>query len=150
MKKLIVLSLLCLLTLPVASAKAEQAASIEFDGAWTRETAPNPKVGAAYGVLKNSSDTDVVIKSLKSDVAGKVELHEMAMDKDVMVMRKLEKPVIPAGGELVLEPAGKHIMMMGMKQQLKADTTINIQVEFEDGSSMISEVKVNPIGWTKD
>lgn len=156
MKKIVVLGVASVLALSAVfvSYKVAQTqdtqGSVQAESFWARETAPNAKVAAAYGTFKNATDKDMVITSMTSDVAEKVELHDMVMDNDVMTMRRIETPVIPANGELVLEPKAKHIMLMGMKQDLKPEASFSILLGFEDGSSLVSDVKVNPIGWKKD
>ena len=55
-----------------------------------------------------------------SDVAGKVELHEMAVTDGVMKMRELENGIdIPAGETVSLKPGGLHIMFMGLNQSFE-------------------------------
>ena len=67
-----------------------------------------------------------------ADFAGKVEIHEMVMDGDVMKMREIEGGVeIPAGGEVVLKPGGLHVMFMQLDQQLEEGAKLPATLTFE-------------------
>ena len=55
------------------------------------------------------------------DVAGRVEIHEMAMDNGVMKMRPLDKGLDIAPGKTVkLAPGGYHLMLMDLKTPVQA------------------------------
>jgi VCBS repeat-containing protein len=79
-------------------------------------------------------------------VAGVVEIHEMAMDGNAMKMRALPKAGLdlPAGKAVALKPGGYHVMLMGLKQQLKAGDTVplTLVVEGKDGKKETLELKV--------
>ena len=57
--------------------------------------------GAVYfkGIQNKGKEADQLL-SAKSQVADKVEIHEMTMSGDVMKMRPLSSIEIPAGGEV--------------------------------------------------
>jgi hypothetical protein len=65
-------------------------------------------------------------------VAGVTELHEMAMEKDVMKMRQIPGLDLAAGKATELKPGGYHVMLMDLKQQIKAGDTVPITLVFED------------------
>ena len=52
----------------------------------------------------------------RSPVAGVVEIHEMAMDGDVMKMRQIPGLDLAAGRTMDLKPGGYHVMLMSLKQ----------------------------------
>ena len=88
---------------------------------------------AAFGVITNTGDHDVVITGARSDAAGMVELHEVVDE----VMRPVEGGfVVPAGESLTLEPGGLHIMFMDIPASIMAGDEITITLELEDGSEL--------------
>jgi copper(I)-binding protein len=81
--------------------------------------------------------------SAPSPVAGVVEIHEMAMDGNVMKMRAVPGLDLPAGKAVELKPGGYHVMLMDLKQQLKDGETVPVTlvVEGKDGKRETLEVK---------
>ncbi len=58
---------------------------------WTRATPPKAKAGGGFvEIVNNGTDADRLV-AVSSDVAAKVEIHEMAVTDGVMKMRKMEK-----------------------------------------------------------
>jgi copper(I)-binding protein len=76
-------------------------------------------------------------------MAEVVEIHEMAMDNNVMRMRAIPALELPAGKAVELKPGGFHVMLMGLKQQVKEGDTVsvNLVVEGQDGKRETVEVK---------
>ena len=50
--------------------------------------------------------------------------------------------LIPAGGVAQLRPGGLHVMLIGLTQDLEADTTIALTLTFDDGTVMELDVPV--------
>ena len=69
-----------------------------------------------------------------ADAAEVVELHTHSMKDGMMQMRRVEKIDIPAGAETKLQPGGLHVMMIGLKQELKPEQEVTLTLVFEDGS----------------
>ena len=111
-----------------------------------RATPPNAPVSAGYMVIRNSgADADRLVGG-SADFAGKVEIHEMAMDGGVMKMRPVEGGLeIPAGGEVVLKPGGYHVMFMQLGEQLKEGETVKGKLVFEKAGEVEVEFPVRKI-----
>ena len=69
--------------------------------------------------------------SASSPAAGWVEIHEMAMDGDVMKMRAVSGLDLPAGKAVALKPGGFHIMLFDLKRALKAGDTVPLTLVIE-------------------
>jgi copper(I)-binding protein len=80
--------------------------------------------------IANSGDADKLVKAM-SDVAGTVELHTVEMENNVMKMRPVEFIEIPAKGSAELKPGGFHVMLIGLKKELKPGETFNLTLMFE-------------------
>ena len=74
--------------------------------------------------------------SASADVATTVELHQTIKQDGKMVMRPLPRVDIPAGGRLEMKPGSYHIMLLGLKQDLKPGETVNVGLSFEKAGQM--------------
>jgi len=101
--------------------------------------------GATFMVIQNAGAEDDVLLSGKTDVAQVVEIHEMADDNGVMVMRPLADGLtIPAGSEEVLEPGGYHVMLIGLTEDLTNGMTYELTLNFEKAGEVTLLVTVRP------
>lgn len=114
---------------------------------WTRATPPKAKAGGGFVEIVNTgSDTDRLI-AVSSDVAGKTEIHEMAVTDGVMKMRELENGIeIPAGETVTLKPGGLHIMFMGLKQSFEQGSKVPVVLTFEKAGDVSVELDVAKMG----
>lgn len=99
---------------------------------------------SVFGVFANESAQDAVIVSAFSDAAETVELHETVLDESgSTVMRPVsEDLIVPAGGELVFEPGGHHLMLMGLVQPLKPGDVVSVALVLSDGSEFVFDTMV--------
>lgn len=102
------------------------------DNAWARPTIAGAPTGAAYLVLTNHTDKEVVLKEAAAPVAASTMIHENIMENGVMKMRMAEGGLkIPAGKSVAMQPGGYHIMFMGMKQVLKKGQRFPLTLKFD-------------------
>jgi copper(I)-binding protein len=64
------------------------------------------------------------------------------MEGEVIRMRPVESIDVDAGSRTVLEPGGKHIMLMGLKQPLVAGEHFPLTLEFEQGGEVTVQFEV--------
>lgn len=120
---------------------AASAAGIKIENAWARATAPGQKVGGAFVTL--TADADAALVDAASPLATEVELHSMAMDKGVMVMRRMERIDLPKGKAVTLEPGGLHIMLFGLKAPLKVGEPLPLVLTVRDAKGKTQQIKVS-------
>ena len=120
--RLILLLLLSLIALPVR-------AQVEVGGAWVRPTVEGQLGTGAFMTLRSREPLRLVGAS--SAVAGVVEIHEMALQNNVMRMRAIEALPLPAGQPVELKPGGYHVMLMDLKRTLRAGEQVAIELQFE-------------------
>jgi copper(I)-binding protein len=108
--------------------------------AWVRGTVANQKTSGMYAQIVSAGGGKLV--SAASPLAGVVEIHEMAMDGNVMKMRAVPAVELPAGKVVELKPGGHHVMLMELKQELKAGDSVPVTlvVEGADGKRETVEV----------
>ncbi|MBN1008358.1 copper chaperone PCu(A)C [Amphritea pacifica] len=135
MKKLI--TLVAALTLS-ASAFAE----VKVDHPYARAVPPGQPNSAAFMTLTNNSDTEVSLVSASSSVAKVAELHTHTQENGVMKMRRIPEITLQANEQVELKPGGLHVMLIGLKQNLAKDQTIDLTLNFSDGSSEKLDIKV--------
>ena len=134
--------------LSIASIAAVFGADVEIDGAYARASIPNAPNSAAFFVIKNNSDKDIAITSANSDIAEKNELHTHIKENKMMKMMKIEKLVVPAKSSLELKSGGDHVMLIGLKKELKAGDEISLELSFSDGDKKKIKVPVKDLAST--
>ena len=124
-----------------------KAGDLVISQAWSRQTPSGAKVAGAYLTIENKGATADRLISGSGDVAGKVEVHEMAMEGGVMKMRPLDKGlVIEPGKTLKLAPGGYHLMLMDLKSQLKQGDKVPMTLEFEKAGKVNVSLDVQGVG----
>lgn len=112
---------------------------VEVRDAWARPASQGGN-GAVYFVI-HSSEADELI-GVSSDVADAVEMHESKMNGDVMEMHQLKSILLHAGEQVTFEPGGLHIMLIGLKQDLKVGDEFEITLHFENDQDLTVNVPV--------
>ena len=116
--------------------------------AWVRGTVAQQKASGAFMHITSAQGGKLL--SVSSPVAGVAEIHEMAMQGDTMRMRAVPALELPAGKAVELKPGGYHLMLMDLKNQLKAGETVplTLVVEGKDGKreTVAVQAVVKPLG----
>ena len=108
---------------------------------WIRGTVPQQKATGMFASITSAKGGRLV--SASSPVAGVVEIHEMAMEGNLMKMRALPSGLdLPAGKAVALKPGGYHVMLMDLKQQLKPGDTVPVTLVFEAADKTRETVEV--------
>jgi periplasmic copper chaperone A len=109
--------------------------------AWVRGTVAQQKASGAFMHITSAKGGKLL--EVSSPVAGVVEIHEMAMQGDMMRMRAVPALELPAGKAVELKPGGFHVMLMDLKQQLKPGDSVplTLVVEGKDGKRETLQVK---------
>lgn len=129
--------------LALTATMAPAFAQVTVADPWVRATVPQQKATGMFASVTAAKGGKVVAAS--SPVADVVEIHEMAMDNNVMRMRSIPALELPAGKAVELKPGGFHVMLMGLKQQVKEGDTVPVTlvVEGQDGKRESVEVKAS-------
>ena len=131
----------------LAIADEIKAGDLVITQAWSRATPKGAKAGAGYLTLENKGSTSDRLIGGSADVAGKVEIHEMAMSKGVMKMRPLETGLVIEPGKTVkLAPGGYHVMLMDLKSPLKQGDKLPVTLEFEKAGKVMVSFDVGGVG----
>lgn len=114
--------------------------TVAIDDAWVRATVPTQQATGAF--MRLTSPANAKLVGAKSPAAKVVEVHEMAMQNDVMKMRQIPAIDLPAGTPVELKPGGYHIMLMGLTRPLNAGEKVPVTLIFEDAAKKQSDATV--------
>ena len=105
---------------------------VQVEEAWVRGTVAQQKATGAF--MRLTAQQNARLVAAESPVAGVVEIHEMAMDNNVMKMRAVPGLDLAAGRPVELKPGGYHVMLMDLKQPVKAGDRVPLTLVFEDAA----------------
>lgn len=111
---------------------------IEITHPWSRATPEGAKVAGGFLIISNNGSSPDRLVSVTGEIAGKAEVHEMAVDASgVMKMRPLADGLeIPAGGEVELKPGSFHIMFMKLEKGAKEGEKFKGTLTFEKAGTV--------------
>jgi periplasmic copper chaperone A len=128
-------------------AQEVKAGDLVITQVWSRATPAGAKVAGGYLTIENKGATPDRLVSGSGDFAGKVEIHEMAMNNGVMTMRPLDKGLaIEPGKTVKLAPGGYHLMLMDLKNPLKQGEKVPLTLEFEKAGKVALSLDVQGVG----
>ena len=121
---------------------AQSKGDLEVEHAWARATPPGAAVGGGYLTIRNRGAAADRLVGVSSPASARVEIHEMAMEKDVMRMREVKGVNVPAKKSVELKPGGFHLMLIELKSPLKAGDKVPVTLRFEKAGEVKTELAV--------
>ena len=118
---------------------------ISVEDAWARPVPAAGGNGAVFFRLVNAGNEADQLIGGESPVAGAVEVHRTTMDEGVMQMEHIPGLEVPAKREVLLEPGGYHMMLIGVNTSHAPGDTLPITLRFEKSSEIQMEVQVREI-----
>ena len=97
---------------------------------------------AAYFVIVNDGDEADTLIGVASGVASSTEMHETRVENDVAQMVPVSRVEVPAHGSIEFKPGGYHVMLVGLKQDLKVGDTLKLTLQFEKSGEIALDVPV--------
>ncbi|OYU40826.1 MAG: copper-binding protein [Pseudorhodobacter sp. PARRP1] len=118
---------------------------VHIENPYARTNGGIGKTGAVFLEIMNHADTDDRLIGVASDVADKVEMHtHKAGENGVMSMSAVPEGFeIPALQSRFLKRGGDHIMLMGLRQDLKDGDIIHLTLTFEHSGEVMVDVPVD-------
>lgn len=115
---------------------AQNKSTITIKDPWIRINAKGAN-SALFFVAENNSDKPDTLVSAKFDGAEVVELHETyKKSDDMMGMRAVKFVAIPAKGSVSFKPRDLHIMLIGLKDDLKLNDKHEITLKFKNAGDV--------------
>ena len=132
-----------------ASTQQVKAGDLILDHAWARATPAGAKVGGGYLTIENKGATPDKPIGGSSRAAGKVEVHETAMNNGVATMRPVKGGLsIPPGQSVTLAPGGYHLMMTELTGPLKKGDKVPGTLTFKKAGDIKVTFDVQDVGAT--
>lgn len=122
-----------------------QASDVMIHDAYARAMPPSAVNSAIFTTLMNHSDETRTLISATTPAAGKVELHDVIMEGEVMKMRQVESIQIPAQGSTELKPGSLHIMLFDLASRLEEGQNITLTLNYANGDAQTVEVPVKKV-----
>lgn len=122
-------------------ARADQ--SIDVSDAWIRHL-PGDRPMAGYFVLSNNGDKDRRLSGAASEAFARIHMHQSIEKDGTTSMRPVSSVPIPAGGEVVFEPGGYHLMLMQRREDLDVGDRVAVTLKLDDGSEKSTEFTIKP------
>jgi len=118
----------------------------EIDSAWIRKPPMAMPMMAGFAEIRNPCAEPVRIVAARSPAFGAVELHETTRVDGVSRMRHVEALDVPARGTVVLAPGGLHLMLMQPKDEAVEGSTLEVELELDDGRRLAAGFQVRAPG----
>jgi copper(I)-binding protein len=96
---------------------------------WIRATVPQQTASGAFMQLRSADKARLV--AVTSPVAASVQIHKMEMAGQMMKMREVDAIDLPAGETVNLASGGYHVMLLGLKRQLKEGDIVPLSLIVE-------------------
>lgn len=120
---------------------------LKVEKAWTRVTPPGAKVAGGFVTVTNTGDSEDLLIGGAFDLAGRVEVHEMAVTDGVMRMKQLEGGLkIAPGATVELKPGSYHLMFLDLKASPELGKPVNGVLKFEKAGDVAVSFAVAPLG----
>jgi copper(I)-binding protein len=141
-----VMAILAAAVSPILPANAADP-TIVVTQAWSRATPAGSKVAGGYLTIENKGPAADKLLSASTDAAGKVEIHQMAVNDGVMTMRPVESglPIEP-GHVVKFAPGGLHLMIVGLSAPLTQGDKVPIVLKFEKAGEITVSFDVQAMG----
>lgn len=122
-----------------------QERSIHLLDPWIRPGAAGGN-SALYVRLHNAGSIPDTLLEATAEVAARVELHQTVSGPGNMRrMEPVSYVVLPARGEFRLEPGGWHVMLLGLKRDLRAGDTVKVELRFARAGRIQLQAPVRPL-----
>ncbi|MBZ9963112.1 copper chaperone PCu(A)C [Mesorhizobium sp. BR1-1-2] len=136
-----------LLGLGIAVAASNQ---IVVEKAWARATPMLAVTGGGYLTVTNQGPEEDRLLGVTSPLAEKIQFHAMAIDNGVAKMIQLSAIELHPGVPVVFKPGGIHMMLLGLKRQLKEGETVPLTLMFEKAGAIELDARILGIAATGD
>jgi copper(I)-binding protein len=145
-KSLLMALMICFGVVAQAQAQVSIGKLISIEHPWARATPSGARTGAAYLMIVNHGSTVDRLMQASTPLAEQVQFHQEIDDNGVMQMRELPTVNIDPGASVTFKPSAMHIMIIGLKQQLKEGQTLPLTLQFEKAGKIDLQVPIAKVG----
>ncbi|MCW9024650.1 MAG: copper chaperone PCu(A)C [Gammaproteobacteria bacterium] len=134
----LLLKLSVILSLFITSNALHATELLHIKKAYSPEAPPVVKILAGYMELHNPTSKDIVITGVSSPDFEHVEIHSMVMRDGMMHMDRQDTLVVPAKGQVNLEPGDLHVMFINKLKSFKDGDHIPLTIQMGKQSQSLS------------
>jgi len=131
-----------ILILLAGTSLANAHSGLQVSEPWVREAPPTSRVLAAYLTLVNTGDNTVTVTAISSPDFKNAEIHRTVIEAGVARMLPVKQLEVPAGGQLMLEPGGHHLMLFDPLRTLTAGETVTLIIHMNNGKQLSATAPV--------
>lgn len=125
-----------------ATSLAGADSGLQVSEPWVREAPPTSRVLAAYLTLVNTGDNTMTVTAISSPDFKNAEIHRTVIEAGVARMLPVKQLEVPAGGQLMLEPGGHHLMLFDPLRTLTAGETVTLIIHMNNGKQLSATAPV--------
>ncbi len=116
---------------------------IKVEDPWIREPPAGADTAALYMKIINKGDVSEYLVSVETNISEKNKIHRTHVTSDgISHMEAISKLEIPPSRELVLKPGGIHVMLLGLKKEIKSGDEAEVILTFENLGDILVKVPV--------
>jgi len=112
-----------------------RAADVHLSGATVRLPAVAGRPAAGYLTVK-AGDVPLTLVGADTPLAERIEFHGSSMSGGVMRMNKLPTLRVLAGKSGSFSPGGSHLMIFGLRRDVKPGATVPITLRVRGGQTI--------------
>lgn len=131
----------------VAGAAAHACDGLTARDGWVATPPPGAQSHAGYLTLLNDGAASQTLTGLTAPGYAAAMLHESVMEGGLMKMRHLSALEIPPGGQVVLAPHGRHLMLMGPQGVVSEGDSVAVALACADGGVVQVELSVRRVAF---
>lgn len=136
----------CLLSQPLRAGDVVSG-HLVISQAWSRATPNGAKVAGGYLTIENRGTAPDRLLSGSTELAKRLEIHEMAVNDGVMTMRPVvDGLIIAPGSNVKFAPGGYHLMFVGLNAPLRQGEQVPVTLTFERAGAIKVVFDVQAVG----
>jgi copper(I)-binding protein len=113
--------------------------------AWARAAATGADTAVYFTIINGKVAADTLL-SAATDAAQSAGIHQTTTDASGMTgMQMTPSVAIPGGGTVEFAPGGYHVMLTGLKAEIKAGDRVTVTLTFQNAGvvTVSAEVRAN-------
>tara|TARA_B100000029_G_scaffold507861_1_gene593466 strand:+ start:1083 stop:1844 length:762 start_codon:yes stop_codon:yes gene_type:complete len=109
---------------------------------YSRALPPISRNGAVYMVIINDGQSGDQLIGATTPIARNTEIHTHTMENGMAKMRMVNAVDLPPHTEVIFEPSGHHIMLVGLLDSLRVGEKFPLILHFRDSGNVAVVVKI--------
>jgi copper(I)-binding protein len=134
-----------MMLLPGLAQLSTDTSIIEVTNAWISESPPSVRVNAAYMLIKNTSDQDIVLNKVESPDFERVEMHRSKIREDTAHMELQGQLEITANSQLHFKPGDYHLMLFNPARSMRVGAMSTLILYLSGGRQIEVDVIVKKL-----